>query len=68
VVNWHEREEANTVIDFVRAGVAASDQDACTLTDLWTGNLIGTFIGTYTTETLLPHANLSFRVTCAAPI
>ena len=42
-VNWHDEQAKPLTLDFVEIGATGSTNSSCELTDLWTGNVIGTF-------------------------
>eukprot|EP00347_Sterkiella_histriomuscorum_P019726 403340526 len=65
VVNWSDTQSKAILINFQIAGVTTKANDTCKLTDLWTGNYLGSFLGSYYVTGLQPHDNLAFKVICS---
>jgi len=64
IVNWHDTETKGFTVDLMESGVAATKEDNCVLTDLWTGKHLGTFQGKYTFMNIPPHGHQIVRVSC----
>jgi hypothetical protein len=59
-------EEAHPLsLDFFEIGAADDQLTECQVIDLWTGNHIGTYRGTYLeTVPIKPHDNVSLKIQC----
>lgn len=68
VVNWNGSTPKAIRVDFLAAGVTTKDNDSCKLTDLWTGNFLGTYVGGYYITGLLPHDNVALKVVCTTTV
>lgn len=53
-------------LDFALMGASASINTPCTVYDLWTNQLVGTYTGFMDTPIVNSHDNVAYRIKCNA--
>lgn len=53
-------------MDFALMGASTSINAACKVSDLWTGQNLGIFVGFLNTPVIQPHDNTAYMIICDA--
>lgn len=65
VMNWNGNLPQAITLDFALMGAAPSINTPCQVTDLWTNQVIGTFVGFLDTPLINTHDNVAYKIVCA---
>jgi hypothetical protein len=63
-MNWNDYKSQAITLDFALMGASESINTPCKVTDLWTGQVLGTFTGFLDTPAIAPHDNLAYKIQC----
>jgi len=66
VMNWNDDLPQAITLDFALMGASTSINAACKVTDLWSNQAIGTFVGFLNTPVIQPHDNTAYKIVCDA--
>ena len=67
LINWSDTNTHSAQLDFYLLDISPSANYDCDLTDLWTGELIGTFARYYYVPDIDMHSNVALKVVCHPP-
>lgn len=68
VMNWNDDVAQAITLDFALMGASSSVNTPCLVSDLWTGQTLGTFVGFFSSQMVGPHDNTAYKIVCAQGI
>ena len=66
VMNWNDDIPQALTLDFALMGAASSINQACSVTDLWSGQYLGSFVGFIDSPLINSHDNVAYKIICDA--